>query len=480
VSGESRLTSRRVAVDDARRVAYLALRAVDDADAYLNLTLSRLLSEHTLDRRNAAFATELTSGTARLQGSYDAILEVCVSGGIRAVQPEVRTALHLGCHQLLSMRVSAHAAVSTSVELVREFAGERPVRLANAVLRRVSTQTLDAWITARAPARGDDLAGHLAVRYSHPRWIVSALLAQLGDMEAEQALAADNVAAPVTLVARPGLATAAELLVDDTKPGRWSPYAVLMKGGDPSTVAAVRDGRAGVQDEGSQLAALALARAGLTGPDRRWLDACAGPGGKAALLAGLGGERGVVLLAAERQPHRARLVATSLRRYGRGCAVVIADSTRPPWQQSSFDRVLVDAPCTGLGALRRRPEARWRRQPSDLDALVPLQHALLLAAVSAVRPGGIIGYVTCSPHPAETRGVVDAVLRERSDVTEVDARPLLDPVSDLGPGPSAQLWPHRHGTDAMFVSLLRRTADHEDDYALSGNGHSDRTEPARR
>jgi 16S rRNA (cytosine967-C5)-methyltransferase len=480
VSARSRLTRRLVAVDDARRVAYLALRAVDDADAYLNLTLSRLLSEHALGRRDAAFATELTNGTARLQGGYDAILEACVAGGIRAVQPEVRTALHLGCHQLLSMRVSAHAAVSTSVELVREFAGERPVRLANAVLRRVSTQTLDAWITARAPTRAEDLAGHLAVRYSHPRWIVSVLLAELGDREAEQALAADNLAAPVTLVARPGLVTTAELLGADAKLGRWSPYAAMMNGGDPNTVAAVRDGRAGVQDEGSQLAALALARAGITGSDRWWLDACAGPGGKAALLAGLAGARGAVLVAAERQPHRARLVASSLRRYGSASAVAIADSTRPPWADSSFDRVLVDAPCTGLGALRRRPDARWRRQPSDLDVLVPLQRALLFAALSAVRPGGIVGYVTCSPHPAETRGVVDAVLRERHDVAEVDARPLLDPVSDLGPGPSAQLWPHRHGTDAMFVGLLRRTADHEGDYARSGHGHPDRTEPARR
>lgn len=448
-----RVASRRVAVDDARRVAYLALRAVDDDDAYLNLTLARLLTEHSLDRRDAAFATELASGTARLQGSYDAILQESVSGGADGLQPQVRTALRLGCHQLLSMRVTAHAAVSTSVELVREYAGERPVRLANAVLRRVSTRSLDDWLISCAPGRSDDLVGHLAVRYSHPRWIVSELLDSLGEAEIEAALAADNVAAPVTLAVRPGLASTAELLTDDARPGRWSPYAVVMRSGDPSTVPAVRDGRAGVQDEGSQLAALTLARVDVDRNDSRWLDACAGPGGKAALLTGLADERGARLITVERQPHRARLVSSSLRRYEHLPAVVVADSTRPPWADGSFDRILVDAPCTGLGALRRRPEARWRRQPRDLDALVPLQRGLLLAALSAVRPGGVVAYVTCSPHPAETREVVDDVLRIRPGVVEVDVRPLLGP-PDLGPGPSAQLWPHRHGTDAMFAAAL--------------------------
>jgi 16S rRNA (cytosine967-C5)-methyltransferase len=463
VSSAPRLASRRVALDDARRVAFLALRAVDDDDAYLNLTLARLLREHALGARDAAFVTELASGTARMQGSYDAILQESVSGGAATLQPEVRTALRLGCHQLLSMRVSAHAAVSTSVELVRAYAGERPVRLANAVLRRVSTKTLDDWLASCAPDPLDDLVGHLAARYSHPRWIVSALLDQLGEVEIEAVLAADNIAAPVTLAVRPGLVSAAELLIGDARPGRWSPYAVVIGGGDPSAVPAVRDGRAGVQDEGSQLATLALARADVDGRDFRWLDACAGPGGKAALLAGLASERGAHLIAAERQPHRARLVRSSLRRYERPPAVVVTDSTSPPWVDGGFDRILVDAPCTGLGALRRRPEARWRRQPRDLDTLVPLQRRLLSAALSSVRPGGVVAYVTCSPHRAETRDVVDSVLHSRPEIVEVDARPLLGPVPDLGPGPSAQLWPHRHGTDAMFVSILRRTGDTPDD-----------------
>ncbi|MDP9433548.1 MAG: rRNA cytosine-C5-methyltransferase, partial [Actinomycetota bacterium] len=168
------------------------------------------------------------------------------------------------------------------------------------------------------------------------------------------------------------------------------------------------------------------------------------------------GERDGRLLAVERTPHRAALVARALR--GAAALTVTADSTVPVWRAGSFDRVLLDAPCSGLGALRRRPEARWRRQPSDVAELVPLQRNLLRSAADAVRPGGVVAYVTCSPHLRETRVVVGDVLRERPDLQPVDVRPLLPGVPELGDGPFVQLWPHRHGTDAMFVSLLRRRA----------------------
>ena len=204
----------------------------------------------------------------------------------------------------------------------------------------------------------------------------------------------------MTLVARPGRSTAEELLdAPATAPrcrAAGRPYAVrLAEGGDPGRSTAVREGRAGVQDEGSQLVALALADAPLDGPDQRWLDGCAGPGGKAALLAALAAERGAALLAAEKQPHRARLVAAALAGNPGPYQVVTADGTRPPWRPGTFDRVLVDVPCTGLGALRRRPEARWRRRPEDLDGFAPLQRGAAAArrwtrcgsaASSATRP----------------------------------------------------------------------------------------------
>ncbi|WP_407563710.1 RsmB/NOP family class I SAM-dependent RNA methyltransferase [Streptomyces sp. 184] len=457
---------RRPQKDPVRILAYDALRAVDERDAYANLVLPPMLRQARrrdgFDARDAALATELVYGTLRRQGTYDRIIAACVDRPLREVDPEVLDVLSLGAHQLLGTRIPSHAAVSASVELARVVLGDGRARFVNAVLRRIAARDLDAWLAEVAPPYDEDPEEHLAAVHSHPRWIVSALWDALGGGRAgmEELLAADNERPEVTLVARPGRATPAELSGADTLPGRWSPYAVrLAEGGDPGALDAVRDGRAGVQDEGSQLVALALANAPLEGPDTRWLDGCAGPGGKAALLAALAAERGAALVAAEKQPHRARLVARALAGNPGPYQVVVADGTRPAWRPGGFDRVLVDVPCTGLGALRRRPEARWRRRPEDLEGFAPLQRALLEDALRAVRTGGVVGYVTCSPHPAETRAVVDDALKAAGAPAAelLDARPLLPGVPDLGDGPDVQLWPHRHGTDAMYLALLRRT-----------------------
>ncbi len=456
--GRRRPTPRRgkPQPDASRRVAFDLLRAIDERDAYANLTLPGLLRERGVEGRDAAFATELGYGTLRGRGSYDAVLGACVDRPLAAVDPPVLDLLRLGAHQLLAMRVPPHAAVGATVELARAVAGEGRSSFVNAVLRRVGRQDLAGWLDQVAPDAGADPLGHLAVVHSHPRWIVSALRDAVGGDLAETAelLAADNVAAQVTLAARPGRSSVDELVAAGAQPGRWSPYAAVLASGDPGRLAAVRDGRAGVQDEGSQLVAVALATALVDGPDRRWLDLCAGPGGKAALLAALAAGRGARLLAAEVAPHRAGLVRRTLGGTG---DVVVADGRAPAWPDASFDRVLVDVPCTGLGALRRRPEARWRRRAEDVPALASLQRDLLGSALDAVRPGGLVAYVTCSPHLAETGTVVRDVLRRRPGVERVDARPLLPGVPGLGAGPDVQLWPHRHGTDAMYLALLRRS-----------------------
>ncbi|RZI79845.1 MAG: RsmB/NOP family class I SAM-dependent RNA methyltransferase, partial [Microbacterium sp.] len=318
-----------------------------------------------------------------------------------------------------------------------------------AVLRKVSGQPLEGWLEGRS----------VAARTAHPAWIVDALAEALARPdELDALLAADNERPAVTLVARPGLCDPSEL---GGSPVTISPYAVSLDGGgDPGALAAVREGRAGVQDAGSQAVALLLSRAEVEGRDERWLDLCAGPGGKAALLAAIAAERGARVLANERQPHRAALVAQGVRAARTGIlGVVTGDGTRPAWAAGSFDRVLVDAPCSGLGALRRRPESRWRRTASDVSDLVPLQVALLDAALDSVRAGGLVAYATCSPVVAETVGVVNQVLGARVDAVLVPATDLLPGVADLEsahlPG-AVQLWPHRHGTDAMFVALLRR------------------------
>lgn len=452
-----------------RILAFEALRAVDERDAYANLVLPPLLKKARekgdFDGRDAALATELVYGTLRRQGTYDAIVSACIDRPLREVDPPVLDVLSLGAHQLLGTRIPTHAAVSASVELARVVLGDGRAKFVNAVLRKISQHDLDTWVEQVAPPYEDDAEDHLAVVHSHPRWVVSALWDALGGGRAgiEDLLEADNERPEVTLVARPGRATTEELTGEDTLPGRWSPYAVrLAEGGEPGAIEAVKDGRAGVQDEGSQLVAIALANAPLEGRDERWLDGCAGPGGKAALLGALAAERGAALLASEKQPHRARLVERALAGNPGPYQVIAADGTRPPWRPGSFDRVLMDVPCSGLGALRRRPEARWRRRPQDLDGFAPLQRGLLREALSAVRVGGVVGYATCSPHLAETRVVVEDVLKGRGgpavEAEWIDVRPLMPGVPALGEGPDVQLWPHLHGTDAMYLALLRRTA----------------------
>jgi 16S rRNA (cytosine967-C5)-methyltransferase len=441
---------RPPAVDPARRAAYDLLEAVRTRDAYANLVLPGLLRDRKLSTRDAAFATELAYGTLRGQGLYDAILQACVDRPLDVVDPPVRDLLRLGAHQLLRMRVPSHAAVSATVDLARRIVSQGPVGFVNAVLRKVAAKPLEQWVAELAPA--DDPVGALAFEHSHPRWIASAFRDALGgDLEETgRALAADDARPEVHLVAR-RMPREQLLAAGGGTAGPYSPYAVRLHEGDPGDIPAVRDGRAGVQDEGSQLVALALAGVPLDGPDRTWVDLCAGPGGKASLLDAVAGGRGARLYAVEAQHHRSRLV----RRSGVP-AVVTADGRRPPFAEGSADRVLLDAPCSGLGALRRRPEARWRRQPSDLPGLTRLQGELLDAAVRLLRPGGVLAYVTCSPHLAETLVPVADALRRHPELEPVDARPLLPGVPDLGPGPAVQLWPHRHGTDAMHLALLRR------------------------
>jgi 16S rRNA (cytosine967-C5)-methyltransferase len=465
-------------------VAWRTLRAVDERDAYANLELPEQLRFARLAGRDAGLATELTYGTLRGRGLYDAVLAACVDRPLDDVDPPVLDALRLGVHQLLATRVPQHAAVAATVDLVRAEIGQGAAGFANAVLRKVTGHDRDGWLAEVAPDAATDPDGQLAVSRSHPVWIVRALrdalvLGGRSAAELPALLDADNARPVVTLAALPGITDLAELVDAGARTGRLSPVAATVTGA-PDEFDAVRDGRARVQDEGSQLVALALAGAPLDGPDGgRWLDLCAGPGGKAALLgATLAVRRAAgdlpadaALVAAELAPHRVGLVKRSVaavRAASPGAVVVRSGDGREVGEAEPgrYDRVLVDAPCTGLGALRRRPEARWRRRPADLAALGPLQRELLASALDAVRPGGVVAYVTCSPHPAETRMVVTDVLKRRPDVERLDARAVLahasqgriEDAATLGPGPDAQLWPHLHGCDAMYLALLRTPA----------------------
>jgi 16S rRNA (cytosine967-C5)-methyltransferase len=445
---------RKRPADPARRVAFDALRAVHADGAYANLVLATLLSERHLTGRDAAFATELVAGTSRMEGTYDAILATAAGRRLNTLQPAVLDVLRLGVHQLLAMRVPSHAAVAATVDLASAAVGERVTGLTNAVLRKVAALDYPGWVDRLT--EGADPLDALAVRTAHPRWIVDAYAALLPADELSPALEANNVSPHVALAVRPGLTTVDELVAAGAEPGRWSPFAAGWSG-NPGDLAPVRDGRAGVQDEGSQLVTWALTRA--DADPGWWLDLCAGPGGKSALLTGLAAHDGSHLLAGEISPHRADLVVGAVRGYAgtpSAASVVIADGTRPAWRAGAFSRVLVDAPCTGLGALRRRPESRWRRDTAAVEQLHPLQTALLESALDSAAAGGLVAYVTCSPHIRETSDVVEEVLAGRADVTVEDAAALLPEVPGAARGPYLQLWSHRHGTDAMFAAYLRK------------------------
>ncbi|WIB76037.1 transcription antitermination factor NusB [Curtobacterium sp. MCPF17_002] len=509
----------------ARRVAFDVLRAVQVDDAYANLLLPTRIRRAGLTARDAAFATELTYGTIRMLGRYDAIVALASGRRIDNIESDVLDVMRLGAHQLLGMRTPVHAAVSATVELAREVGAHRATGFVNAVLRKVGARTDDEWDALITEGRGGDAL--LAARWSHPVWVVSALrdalAAERSRDELAALLAADNVAPRVQLAALPGIATAEDIeaaaaraaapddasssdddssspvvdltdVVDGptaepapTDPGAEtdvdteaappvrggdhvpdppvSPVGIRGITGDPARVPGVAAGRLRVQDEGSQLAALALSRSSEVRAGERWLDLCAGPGGKAALLAAEAARSGATLVANELVHARVGLVRKALAGFDDTVTVVEGDGRRYGRDGSgvTFDRVLLDAPCTGLGALRRRPEARWRKQPEDIPELVALQAELLDAAVRVLAPGGTLAYVTCSPHLAETRGQVDALMARHGGVLEqVDTASVVRSVAARDPqvadGNTAQLWPHRVGTDAMFIALFRRVA----------------------
>ncbi|KQO64738.1 RsmB/NOP family class I SAM-dependent RNA methyltransferase [Curtobacterium sp. Leaf261] len=480
----------RGAGTSARRVALDVIRAVQADDAYANLLLPVRIRRAGLTPRDAGFATELTYGTIRMIGTYDAVIEAASGRRVANIEADVLDVLRLGVHQLCGMRVPSHAAVSQTVELTHAIGARRASGFVNAVLRKVAAKDLEAWdAEITRGLTGDDL---LATRWSHPRWVVGALrdalAAERSRDELVALLAADNAAPRVSLVALPGLAEptdpitrddAAEeavppVLVDDAAADATgadlsvSPIGIRGVAGDPARIPAVADGRMRVQDEGSQLAALALSRSSEVRPGERWLDLCAGPGGKAALLAAEARRTGASLVANELAPARVGLVRQALSRFDDVVTVVQGDGRRFGIDDATgveaaggYDRILLDAPCSGLGALRRRPEARWRKVPEDVTELAELQSDLLDAAVRSLAPGGTLAYVTCSPHLAETRGQVDAVMRRHGAVLEqLDTAEVVRAVAARDPqvadGRTVQLWPHRIGTDAMFVALLRR------------------------
>lgn len=469
---------RRRSSDPARLTAYQALRAVNGEDAYGNLVLPQLVRKNRLDKRDAAFATELAYGAMRRQGTWDAVLEHCVDRPLKELDPQVLDALRLGVHQLLAMRVPDHAALDATVGLVRGEIGQGPAGLVNAVLRKVTRQSTEEWLDQLESEQSDDLR-KLGVRYSHPAWEVRALRRALrmsgrAPEEIEDLLEANNAPPRVHLVALPDLGSLDAAVREGATPGTLVADSAESAGGDVHRIPGTREGTVRVQDAGSQLVARVMAEVPVDDDHGMWADFCAGPGGKASLLAALADQQDARLYANEVSDHRADLVEQALAAVPeRAWTLRVGDGRDIPDEMpAGFDRVLVDVPCTGLGALRRRPEARWCRSPADVAELGSLQRELLTAALDSTRPGGVVLYATCSPHTAETLDVVSDIVESCEDAEILDtakyARSAALPGALEGDrsaeldwphgGSSVQLWPHVHGTDAMFMIAVRKSA----------------------
>ena len=444
-----------------RGIAFDLLSRVQNDDAYANLLLPVLLSRAGIEGRDAGFVQELAFGTIRNRLLYEKIIEAASSRDLEDIESAARIVLLLGVHQLLEMRVPAHAAINESVNLAKTKASKGSVGFVNAILRKVSAKSKDDWLDI-VTAKMSELDA-LSVQYSHPIWIVnafkSALISRKSEAELEDLLASNNTPAKVSLAALPGFSVREDLAQHEHF-GPASPIGVEITG-NPANIEAVADGRARVQDQGSQLMVLALIGAEVLGKDESWLDICAGPGGKAALMAALAIQHGVNMVCNEISPHRAELVSKALAPLG-NITVTVEDGRDLGVLGPSYSRILLDAPCTGLGALRRRPESRWRRTPQDLVNLVKLQRELFESSWALLEPGGVLAYVTCSPHLSETTAQVAwAQGKYKADLELMNANEILNFLNpDLLLDESlrtAQLWPHTHGTDAMFLALFRKS-----------------------
>ena len=444
-------------MSNSREVAYELLNRVRESDSYANLLLPELITRNKLSRADAALCVELAFGSLRNAGLYDWIATVATNRDLSAIDQSTLDVIRIGAHQILGMRTPSHAALNETVNLAKKVLRQGAVGFVNAALRRISERSRKQWV-ALLKSRVPDPLKSISIEYSHPEWVVKALKLALdadGRTDLEKLLAANNDAPGVNLVALPHR----KPTLDDslTREG-VSPIGYQLESGDPAGLEGIQDGSLRVQDQGSQLAALALAKASEVSKGERWLDMCAGPGGKAALLAAEANLAGAELVANEVSNHRARLVSEALKLADVKARVVNEDGR--DLKEGQFDRIMIDAPCTGLGALRRRPESRWRKSPDDLKELALLQAELIESGWKNLKPGGTLAYVTCSPHPAETTAIVSKLLSSHTDAELVNAGDVLRSINpDLQLNEArktVQLWPHTEDTDAMFISLIRK------------------------
>jgi len=434
--------------DASRLLAFDLLTEVNRNEGYSNLLLPQALNASKLEERDRALVTELLYGTIRMQGKHDWVLSQISDRPWNEVDPGIVDICRLGVHQIHEMRIPDHAAVAATVEVARKRVGESKASFVNALLRSVTRKSIEEWFAPLLTI--SDPVERFSIQYSHPEWIVSAYFDLLKDWrEVESALAINNEAALPTLVAWPGYSTQQDLIEIGGDPTEFSPFGAHWKG-NPGALDLIKERKIGVQDEGSQLVAEVFAKAAA---GTQWLDLCAGPGGKAALLSSIARTRGVTFTANEFSAPRAELVKQVVH----GDRVLVSDGREINSLGEKFDAILIDAPCTGLGALRRRPEVRWRRTVQDLRALTQLQRELIDSAIEALNPGGVLGYATCSPHLAETSIQIADIKRKHTELNQIDVGPFLpEKMEGANRDGAMSLWTHKHGTDAMYLALFQK------------------------
>ena len=434
--------------DASRLLAFDLLTEVNRNEGYSNLLLPQALNASKLEDRDRSLVTELLYGTIRMQGKHDWVLSQISDRPWSEVDPGIIDICRLGVHQIHEMRIPDHAAVAATVEVARKRIGESKASFVNALLRSVTRKSVDDWFSPLAVIV--DPVERFSIQYSHPEWIVSAYFDLLKDWdEVEAALIINNEPATPTLVSWPGFSTQQDLIDIGGEPTDFSPYGVHWKG-NPGSLDLIKARKIGVQDEGSQLVAEVFAKAAA---GASWLDLCAGPGGKAALLSSIARQRDIRFTANEISQARAVLVSQVVH----GDRVLVSDGRTIGASSEKFDAILIDAPCTGLGALRRRPEVRWRRTLQDLRALTQLQRELVDSAIQALKPGGVLGYATCSPHLAETSIQIADIKKKHSDVQQIIVDQFLPSTLEGAVRDGAMsLWTHKHGTDAMYLALFRK------------------------
>lgn len=442
-----------------RLLALRVLERVQNAGAYADVLLNTNLARSGLAAPDRAFATDLVYGTLRWRGRIDHLLGQCLDRPLDKLEPLVASALRIGAYQLLfAERVPATAAVDESVRCIRATGAERATGFVNAVLRRLA----DQHETLALPDLEADPVAHLTHALSLPEWMARRWLEIFGSEGAAALARASNEAPPLTVRVNPHQASASELLDElrtrfpEAARCRYAPDGIVLgRRGNPGLDPAFVEGRFTVQDEAAQLVVALLDAQ----PGDRVLDTCAAPGGKATALAERVGKRGYVL-ALDRNARRLDLVRRAARRLHLGrleCQVRDAAQSLSDLATEGFDRILVDAPCSGLGTLRRNPDARWRVRPGDPARLAATQLGLLRSAATALRPEGVLVYSTCTLLPEENEGVVEAFLQQSRDFVLASALEAPASVRSLvGADGFLRTLPHLHDTDGFFAARIER------------------------